>query len=157
MTTRRAVQWVDTIDRVNILPGSTTQTANLIGDETGLNRKGHTITRIVMNLTLRANFVDLRYDVSWGLTLVNSDAAAATAFPNPEDEDDQPGWLLRDVATLQTSDVDDGSQFLRMNYDIRAERLFRNQQQSLYFIIDQAASGNNLGWDLLTRVLVRLP
>ncbi len=157
MTTKskRSVFWVDTIDQVNILAASGQQTVDLLPVESGAARKGQTITRLILKLVIEPSVADISYRPTWGVVLVNSDALTAGAVPESNDEDDQPGWLLRDVGIAETHDVNDGSNFLRMEYDLASQRRFYNQQNRLIFEISQGASGQSLVWHLFARVLVK--
>ena len=87
--------------------------------------------------------------------MVNTDAVTAGAFPDALDEDDQPGWLVRDVGLVESHDANDGSTWGRFEYDLASQRLFRNQQETLMFIIGQTSSGQSLVYHLFTRVLVK--
>ena len=83
----------------------------------------------------------------------------ALAFPDADEEnDDGRGWLYRGVMRgLEDSlNVVKGSEgYLRA--DIRTKRKLRTNDDSLWMVLDQDASGINVTYNLFVRTLCQLP
>ena len=119
-------------------------------------RKGATVTRIILELSLAANAIDIVARTKWGIVSISEDAATAAAFPDADAALDLADWLIRGASVIVSSDVNDGSQFVRVSRDYRAQRVLRGATDETHFIIDNA-SGVQVNFDLWTRILVRLP
>ena len=60
-----------------------------------------------------------------GLCMVNVDAIAVPAFPDPDDNSDQPGWYYRGQQTVVSESGNVARNFLRE--DLRGKRKFPSQ------------------------------
>ncbi len=119
--------------------------------------KGTTITRILMDLTFRSPSVAQNNEASYGVLIMNADARAAGAFPNPDDVSDRAGWMFRGRGQNITSSVSDGSQWTRLTHDNRSQRVLRTEEDELQFVIETPATGFTIEWSLYVRVLVKWP
>ncbi len=152
----RTLKWSTAIHDAQTIAASGQNAHPLLGNLSG-TRKGATITRMLINITLGAAAVDILARLKWGVVIVNNDAALASAFPDADDSADDADWLMRDAAVVVMSDVSDGSQLVRMKYDLRAQRIIRSDQDDLRFVIDRDSPVVTTNYNLFTRVLVRLP
>jgi len=119
-------------------------------------KKGSTVTRIIAQVWSRPDTINQETELSFGIAIVNSDAAAANAFPDADIEGDNVAWFLRGMHVNRVSNLNDRSQWSYSSYDLRAQRVMRSAQEELHFIFDQS-SGGGIELFLWTRVLMRLP
>ena len=157
MPTQRQLRWFQThADAQNVTSGG--QSANqLLSALTVDQRKGATITRILMHLVLEAQAIDTSGLVKYGICSMSEDAVTASAFPDADAALDLTDWLIRGAAVIRMSDTDDGAQLVRIEKDFRAQRVLRGATDETHFIIDQNTSGMSIVYHLYTRILVRLP
>ena len=153
---RRQTEWFDTnADAQTLTTGSQSNNellSQMVTDEV----KGSTITRILMQLTLRAGTVDTVGLVKWGIVVVNGDAAAADAFPDADVASDRADWMAKGAELVVMSSLTQSHQVLRIARDLRAARIMRSEEDELHFIIDQNSSGMTINYDLWTHILVKL-
>ena len=122
------------------------------------NIKGATITRMIIDLTIRADSVAQIVTGMWGILVMNADARAAGVFPDPADVTDRAGWMIRGRGETIQSDLSDASQWDRRQLDIRSQRVLRTEEDELQFIIDNISGGGRIiQYGIFIRVLVRLP
>ena len=118
--------------------------------------KGATVTRMLVDLRIQAAGTASRVDMPWGIVLVNADARAAGAFPDPEDLADRAGWLARGrLMTVQDS-LSDASQWDRVALDLRSQRVMRNEKDELHLLVHNTTTGTLL-WAAYIRVLMKMP
>ena len=152
---KRTLEWFTTHARAQTVT-SGGQTANSMLALDPLLRKGATITRIIMQLTLQGLSTGLVGICDWGIVVLNGDAVIAQAFPDADVSSDRADWLARGQESVVTSVVSDGSQLVRVFRDLRAQRVIRSEEDELHFIMDQNTSGMTVQYDLFSRILVRL-
>lgn len=118
--------------------------------------KGTTITRMLIDIAIRADNVAQTVQLAWGITTMNADARAAGAFPEADDPSDRAGWMVRGrLITIQAS-LSDASQWHRKTLDIRSQRILRNEEEELQLILDNQ-SATDLNFSVYVRVLVKWP
>ena len=152
----RAFQWFTRTTQDNSLASGGQECLNLLTNMNTGVMKSSTITRIVLRLYTRADTVAQQTFASYGVVLVNADAAAASAFPDADIDTDNVAWLVRGMHLNSADSLPDASQFQRSDYDLRAQRVLRSAQEELHFIIDQG-SGGGIFYSVHARVLMRLP
>ena len=157
---RRGMQWVDSFSsESNTLSVATLQTNLLLFNDTtfgGRHVKGATATRLLVDITLKADSVAQYVTMIWGITMVNADARAAGHFPDPNDIADRAAWMVRTrMMTIQAS-LSDSSQWERLRLDLRAQRVFRSEEDELHLIINNAGSFT-LDWSAHVRTLIKDP
>ncbi len=155
---RRPFEWYSAfIDFADLAAGSQTNMLmyNAVTHGTR-NIKGATITRMLMELVVRSNSVAQDNILFWGIVIVNSDARAAAAFPEPRDVSDRPDWLARGRMQNKQSDLSDSSQWTTKTLDLRTQRIIRAEEDELHLIIDNDGS-LIFEWSAYVRTLVRLP
>ena len=154
----RALQWFTSISDAQTVTSGGQSANELLAGLSDTLRKGSTITRIIMQLVLHAGTVDTTFGrVKYGIVLMNQDAVSAGAFPDADVATDNVDWLVRGAEVVSATSLTDSSQFVSVFRDLRAQRMLRTGQELLEFIIDQSTSGQVIGYDLFTRILVRLP
>ena len=149
---RRAVEWFDSLINETVTTSQQTDdlSANIPSDE----KKGMTIIRLLIDLVCAAAATGTGNVIAMGIAMVENDAVAAAAFPDPGAETDQPGWLWREVFSVYTSTLNDRAQSVPIVRDIRARRRFPARQTSLYLIIDTVSGSTSINIDGSIRVLV---
>ena len=152
-TQRRRTRWLD--DFGLIAPAASGQAAAELDTPLAaeLHVQGYTIVRVLLVVHALITTLGVNAAVTYGLTLMNSDAVAAGAFPDPQGVDEVP-WLLRD-RIVGIRDADAGRQEMVRTYDLRAMRKY-NGQSSLQFIAD-ADSSSAWSLNVSSRVLVKIP
>ena len=120
--------------------------------------KGATVTRTIVDMHMRANAVAQPIRLTYGITLVNADARAAGAFPDPEDMAETAGWLYRARMLGIHDSVSDGAQDQKKSADLRSQRILRNERDELHLIVHNGSGGGAiLFWSAFIRVLIKLP
>ncbi len=119
--------------------------------------KGATVTRMLIDLRLRAESVAQLVEVAYGIVVMNSDAVAAGGFPDADDLSDRADWLVRGrLQTIQAS-LSDSSQWDRVRLDIRTQRILRSEEDEVRMVFDANSSGFTLVIDAYVRLLMRMP
>ena len=157
MPSGRTLRWFQThADAQTVTSGG--QSANeLLSALTVDQRKGATITRMILQLWFRADTIDSICRVKWGIVSISEDANTASAFPDADSALDLADWLIRGAEVVLTSDVNDGSQAVRVFRDVRSQRILRGATDQTHFVVDQATSGTSVTYDVYSRILVLLP
>ena len=114
-------------------------------------KKGMTLTRTIMNLTLSVQTAGAGSVFSYGLVMVEDDAAASLSFPDPDDLSQDPGWVWREgQMPVFSSTVNDFSQSRLIRVDTRAQRKYIGEDFAFMLIMHVAAGGastvNIDGW-----------
>ncbi len=142
-------------DSVVLASGNQDGNNNLLADMSDLERKDATITRVILRIHVRPDTVAQFTNTSYGLTLVNADAAGAGVFPEADDDNDRVDWLLRDRTAQVSANLSDMTQQWHAMYDLRAQRVIRSAESSLFLIFDHGSGGGVVAaW--YSRVLVKL-
>ena len=158
MPNQRPMQWYDRFTAfANLTAGAITNhnlyTASIHGVR---NIRGATLTRMIFEMHLRSDAVAQENNVNWGILIMNADARAAGAFPDPDDESDRAGWIVRGRLFSMQSDLSDYSQWTHRELDLRAQRIFRDEESELQLILKN--NGSFVAeWAIYLRMLIRLP
>jgi len=147
----RPTKWFTSISNGIVVVSNGQNSINLLSAVEVANRKGSTITRILLKLVAHPEAL------SWGLTFVNSDAASAGAFPDTDVATDNVDWLGRGTLFSFSSSLADQSQDDRFEGDLGASRVWRSEQDQFHLIFDASASGTDTTVRVAARVLLRLP
>ena len=123
-------------------------TNNLNQDEV----KGATVTRVILDLVYDISGVGTIDSLGIGLVVLNTDAIAVSAFPDPEDTFDQPGWLWRTVHEVFQTD----NPKFRQHLDLRAQRKFGGEESNLVLLMKNAGV-NTISIHGFARTLIRRP
>ena len=157
MPSRRSLRWFSTFADAQTVTAGGQSNNSLLSLVDSADMKGATITRMIVQLVLASGAADQIGRVKWGIVVVSEDAAVAAAFPEADFASDQADWLVRGAELVRQSDVDDGSQHVRVFRDLRAQRVIRSADDQLHFIIDKDSTTGTVNYDLFTRVLLRMP
>ena len=120
---RRPTEWFHMLIDNTISTGGqevTAITANVLDDE----KKGMTIARWFIDLTAAMTVASAGGLLTLALSQVQDDAAAASAYPEADINTEQPGWLWRVRKLVSSSVVNDRSQIVTFQQDLRAVRRF---------------------------------
>ena len=110
------------------------------------------MTRTLLDLSFELTGSGTEGDAFMGMAMVGTDALAAAALPDPEDESDHPGWLWR---TMYHIFQNDGVRF-RVFKDLRAQRKLAGEEVTLALMMHYIGTGTlvSAGW---ARVLIKRP
>ncbi len=151
----RAMDWFDIVDEGDESIASGGQVAkDLLGALASDLKKGATITRVLLDLWIAPDTVAQITHTSYGLVLENIDQASAGGHPDADVNSDQADWLLRNRSRNTAAAISDSSQLFHRTYDLKAQRVLRSEQMSLYLIVDQS-SGGGIVMFYSTRVLIK--
>ncbi len=154
---RRQMQW----DTSNFVPATVTAGGQATADVTsgfweavaGAGRKGITVLRIIGSL--RVNSTDATFAAEWaaGFGIIEEDSATAGQFPDPQNDADFNWlwWMARAAPPAA------GSTANNMDIDSKAKRRFMQGDASLWFILNNADSTQELEFKLSVRTLYALP
>ena len=155
---RRQAEWFDRIVNVNSIGTGTTQVVNLDGNMDVAMKKGATVVRIILDLMAFALTAGTGTVLSVAIAMIEQDASVAGAIPDPEDDDEQPGWLYRTARPVVTSVLNDSSQATRVAVDLHSKRKYRGEDFALQMILENHAGGlSSVNVDGVTRVLMLKP
>ena len=125
--------------------------------------RGHTILRTIVRLTLVAQTDEASGDtalMTYGLAVMARDAAAASAFPDP-DTPEQTDWLMLDHARVASAS---GTALIPSNtvertYDVNAQRKLGNRDASLFLVFTNTTvlAPTDVDVFITTRTLLAMP
>ena len=137
---RRAREWfASTINVESLAAGAQTSLeidSNVITDE----KKGMTIVRILMDITWSSTVSGGLGRLAAGITLVNADAAAANAFPEPQSGRFESNWMWchPNLFHMWTTN----RFFASRQYDLRSKRMYRNSDNELHLVMNNQDATN---------------
>ena len=156
MPSGRSYQWYSILDENDTAVASGTQIEkDLLGDLVTDERKGATITRVILDLVISPDQAGQVTFTSYGLCMVNRDAVAAGAVPEADVNSDRADWLLRGRARNNCFALADSTQMFHREYDLRAQRVLRSEEQTLALILDHG-SGGGIDFFWMSRILMKL-
>ena len=97
-------------------------------------KKGATVMRCIVNLLLTPSAIDLMALFHFGICLLTIEAVASATLPDPEDMDDQPGWLWRTMYPATTHDLNVSPPSATKELDLRSRRRYIGEDYSLVFV-----------------------
>jgi len=155
----RAMKWYTSIfNNTAIVNGGTFRRSLLPGIPDAL-RKGSTVTRILLSLWMENDTFTTLKRLDLGIGWIDEDAFNASAFPDPEDENERFDWIFRDSIVEGIGPSGTNSKDVRVTrYDLRSQRICR-AENDLLIIMGKLDTVNTGGvfFSGLTRVLLRLP
>jgi len=153
----RTLKWFTTITQpVNLATGGQTN-FNLLATLDSANTKGATITRIVLKIGANAPTTGAQGALTYGITTLAQEAVVAGAFPDTDVGADQVDWLVRGMLIVQGVSANGTESFDIDRHDLRAQRVLRDVQRQLHFILDASSISGGISFFFIARVLVRLP
>ena len=142
-------------DPATVAPGVQSLT-NLTGtlpdtDEDPIGKQGLIIMRLYATLRINSTDANLFVEAAFGFIMVDGDALAALAVPDP-DIDPEADWMYWDNrAFLPASD---SQQY--MTLDIKARRRFRGNDENALLVIRNHDAAQSLEFALAFRMLLAL-
>ena len=154
----RLLKWFTTLRTRQALADNSQLTFALLADLSASQTEGATITRILHEMWIHNDTVNNPKTMDWGIVLVSGEAAAASAFPDADDEDERVDWMVRGRMHAFASDLNHVQNNTHVERDLRAQRIIRDEFQSLRLILDADANGTGGFFvTFITRVLLRMP
>ena len=150
---KRAAEWFDTnfldLQLASNTNTGTSLTVNIEDDE----KKGLTIVRLIINLSYRTTTVGVGQRIAVGVCLLNDDAVAAAAIPDPETDDEKAGWMFRDGLHVINNAAADGASMGHIKVDIRSARKFPDEDFDMFIIQETGPAATNVQVNGIIRLL----
>ncbi len=156
-TPRRKVAWMGgTTDPATVTAGAQTA-VNLTSTledttENPIGKRGLTIVRTHATLRINSTDASLSAEMSFGLIMMDGDAVAASAYPDPL-QDPEASWLHWARRVLLPAS--DSQQHLEL--DIKAKRRFRGNDDNLMLILQNDDATQSFEFAFGFRLLLMLP
>ena len=150
---KRGVFWNDT--GINRTIAASAQTIDILdADVIDDLRKGLTLVRLIVKLTLMAITAGTGTALSLGFYVAEDDAVSAAAVADPEDGGENPGWIHRAIQIpVFTSTVNDYSQARHIDIDTTAKRRYMDDT-NLIMVITLNAGASSINVDGHVRQLL---
>ena len=150
---RRTNFWVDEL--INFTnPGALNQDAfSIITQLTDEHRKGATLQRLIISLTLFAVQVGVGQVLTMGIGQVTDDALAAGSVPDPAQQADDAAWSWKGVFPVSTDSVNDFSQARKIDVDLHGRARLRARDNDFILVTDSGASTIDTNVDGIIRSL----
>jgi len=132
---------------VTLGPGLTNFTDLTLGFHANL-RKGMTVVRILGTIRVNSTDASLSTDFAMGITT----ARGSASFPDPSGDAQEPWLYWFRGSALPASDSGQHREL-----DVQSQRLFRDQDRRLIFLMENDDSTQSLEWTLGLRILYKLP
>ena len=148
---KRKTEWNDAIlDNISLAAASGSQTGvQLFGPDT--SGEGKTLLRTVGNLVINLPSTVGTYTFSWGLAVVEEDARAAGALPDPVT--DEFPWLTTGLFSDNQAFTGNEKASLVVPIDVKARRRW-NERLSLVFIFESQGSAGVVAISGFLRMLL---
>ena len=153
---RRGVEWFDrTVN--STLTASNQVGIDLSTDLSNVNRKGATVVRMLLDITLQPVTIDVNLRSYMGIYMAELDAFNASNFPEVAVDDEQPGWMYRMMRNVRTHDVDQLPANSHIEVDVRAKRRFVGEDTLLTLVLERDAAVGGVLFTGMVRTLVMRP
>jgi len=156
----RAVKWFTTLLDEQALVSAGQITFDLLSGLAVANRKGSTVTRLLIDLMINPDTDGSRKLMSFGIVYVDTDAVAAGAFPDSDVADERVDWLMRGRMKVHANAAGEtvAVPMATKSYDLRAQRICRAENDQLRMIFDlNSITVGGVFVNGIIRTLVRLP
>ena len=149
---RRASEWEDT--QINETVDADQQFSNLTTSMADDLKKGLTLVRTIIDLTVAQTVAGTGANMAMGIYLAGTDAISALVFADPASSGEQPGWVWRKNVSSVTSLANDASQFVHVFADLKAKRRFPGEDYDMVLVLDGLGSaGSPINIDGMIRQL----
>jgi len=148
---RRQFQWYTSHINEGVLDGAQANEVLSSGIVDNL-KKGGTIVRILIDLTVAATAIGTGGTLGLGIYMVSDDALAATAFADVDAESEQAGWMWRTFTQYYTAVLNDRASSTRLVYDIKSGRKFPGEDWECVLVLDNNVSGQVANVDGIIRL-----
>ena len=155
-TPRRQGKWYDT-SLNSTLSASTQVGIDLTTEMDPEQRHGSTIVRTILDLTLQPATTGINLRCYLGLVLVELDAFAANALPDPSVNDDQPGWLYKVIRNVRTGSLDTVPNNGQIQLDLRSKRKFPGEDVLYTLVLERDSATGSVLFTGQIRTLILLP
>ena len=157
MTTRnrRALQWYETIGAEQVLTAQLTTGVDLLSNLATGNRQGATVTRMILDMTAHPTALTVVNELYWGVSVMNADALAAGAFPDPETVDET-DWLIHGRMITRSANLSSVEGDARVSMDLRSQRILRSVADRL-ILVRRVNTTVDMDTSLFFRVLMKHP
>ena len=91
-----------------------------------------------------------------GIFMIHGDSRGAAVFPDPNDENEHASYVWRWQGSVFTSVVNDRSQAVHLQLDLRSQRKYPSEDHELVFLIESSVSAITVNVDGLIRTLWKL-
>ncbi len=152
---RRTMQWFTSINPLFTLAANGQLSIDLLGPLAVDQRKGATITRVILDLSLFPTVVTTLHEVFWGLLVMDEEAASAGGFPDADIQSDRQHWLQRGHLISKVLSTSDGKQGDRQMMDIRSQRKLTSEEDTFRIIFDHGATGTSSDIVMFARTLIK--
>ena len=155
----RTFQWITTLRQHQALASGGQTNFNLSSDLAAGDRRGATLTRMLLNIHLRNDTVNVTKVLDYGVVWINADAATAGAFPDPISESEQADWLLRDRMVISSGpNTFEGGHLTTQRHDNRSQRICRAETDQLHMVMDlDSVFAGGVFITFICRILVLKP
>ena len=151
---RRPTQWFDArvVDEV-VLTGAVhiVELLDLMDDAV---KRGSTVTRTLLHLTLRPESVAQLSIVMFGVAWVDNDARAAGVLPDLNTDVVETDWLVKGQRTVH-GNVLSFNTYMVVDLDLRGQRVCQTANDNLLLLVHNT-TGFTIRYDGLARVLMKL-
>ena len=151
---RRGMFWIDHFVNQTLASGGAFQDG-LDGAIDPDEKKGLTLTRMIIDLTANLTAAGAGGTLSLGIYVCEQDAFAAGAISDCGDENEQPGWAWRAHRPIYSSNVNDHSQASLIQADVSSQRKYPGEDYSLILVGELPASANSVNLDGMIRQLYK--
>ncbi len=114
-------------------------------------KRGLTVQRLHLILRAFCTAATGLTEMAMGVIMVDGDAAAALAFPDPL-TDVQSSWLMWDRRALDPQGIQQ-----HIVYDSKSKRRFGSNDANLFFLIDNDDAAETLQFTIGYRLLLKFP
>ena len=112
-----------------------------------------TVVRTIISLTLAASASGAAGTLSGGIVKVDGDAFAAAAMPDPDQAQDQPGWLWRFHEGVFSSGANARADAVLLKEDLKGRRKLISESDILALTMNKDATVATVNVDGLIRTL----
>ena len=154
---RRPTEWFDLFNVGITISASGQVSRDLLGLVPLGMKKGSTVTRTLIDLVVRPQGTIIYSNLTWGIVMIDDDAAAGGAIPDSDEAADQSGWLGRGLVPCVTSNTSNLMPSMPVRIDLSSQRRFRGEDESLYLVFDKDSTAITLEIDFFARVLLKKP
>ena len=120
--------------------------------------KGATITRMILDMWVLPDTINVVKVMDYGVVFINEDAVAAAAFPETDNEGERPDYIHRGRVFIAANALNLPNPAGIVHKDLRAQRICRSEEDDLRLICDlDSVAAGGVFITFMSRILIRLP